>query len=321
MIITVFELDRHRTETDMTQTIPPKQTVTGSPGAPDPTFGQPYATPAEQPGALVSIHNAALHANPDSFPVLKAFQDYLETERKRARQRLILLSAFFAVLLVVVMIGLIAIGVYLFGNMSKTQNQLLAAVLEQRVPAPVIAEPAKPAPAEKPAIDPDTLARVIEERVAAKIAEASKPAAPTPSELDEIKAALTALQRENEALKSQPKLPPTVGPLVPRSAIAHLNPPPAPVAAEPATPTVPAPVAVVEAPPPATAPQPPSPAPQPPPPVTAAATPPAEPKKPLEPPSAAAAAAYDKNTDRLTLDIPSKNADKTIPWRIVLPPR
>ena len=79
------------TDTHMTANIPPKQTVTGSPAAADPAFGQPYAAPSDPPGALVSIHNAALHANPDSFPVLKAFQDYLETERQRARQRLILL--------------------------------------------------------------------------------------------------------------------------------------------------------------------------------------------------------------------------------------
>ncbi len=61
-------------ETAMTSNIPPKQTVTGSPGTPNPAFEQPYAGIPEQPGALVSIHNAALHATPDSFPVLKAFK-------------------------------------------------------------------------------------------------------------------------------------------------------------------------------------------------------------------------------------------------------
>jgi len=310
----------------MTANIPPKQTVTGSPAAADPAFGQPYAAPSDPPGALVSIHNAALHANPDSFPVLKAFQDYLETERQRARQRLILLSAFFAVLLITVIIGLIGIGVYLFGNMSETQGKLLAAVLDQRAATPIreavpqAQTPPSPASAaQQPALDPETLARLVEERVAARLAAAGKPPepaateaptpAPAPTDLDAIKAALATLKQENEELRAAPRLPPSVGPIVPRSAVPHLNP-----AAPPADPV-------------ASDPQPPPPAPEPvPSPVVAAAPtppvlPPAAAPKPLDLPSPAVAATYRDAADRLTLEIPPRNGKTPIPWRIVLPPQ
>jgi len=333
----------------MTSNIPPKQTVAETLGGPNAMFEQPYAGMSEQPGALVSIHNAALHANPDSFPVLKAFQDYLETERQRARQRLILLSAFFAVLLIVVMVGLVAIGVYLFGNMSATQSQLLSAVLEQRTPLPALALPApdhgrlaqpageQAAPAQfaaaksepaTPLPDPATLDRLIEERVAARLAmtgtAVAQPdvAASSTAELDAIKITLAALQKENEALRVRPRFPASIGPLVPRSAVAHLNPPPAaaghapvPAVADP-TPVPPTPATV-----PDSRPDTPPPDPLPILPATAVATPIAPPLRPLEQPAAADAMAYRTSGNRLTVAIPGKQAEAPIPWRIVLPAR
>ncbi len=311
----------------MTSNIPPKQTVTASPGTPNSAFEQPYAGMPEQPGALVSIHNAALHANPDSFPVLKAFQDYLETERQRARQRLILLSAFFAVLLIVVMVGLISIGVSIYGDISAKNDKLFSVLIDQhtapagRMPEATdpgalaraieeqvearLAAAARPTPAASPAVDTVALERIIEERVTARLAAAQTPApaVPQPSALDEIKAALAAIQKENEALRSQPKWPSSIGALVPRSAIENLNPPPA---AEPAPQ---APVAPV----PATQPAVIQPAPTP---ETVA---PAVPRKPLEQPPAAVAHAYQTSGDRLTVGIPGKNSEEPIPWRIVLP--
>jgi len=333
-------------ETDMTSNIPPKQTVGETLGAPNAMFGEPYARMPEQPGALVSIHNAALHANPDSFPVLKAFQDYLEAERQRARQRLILLSAFFAVLLIVVMGGLVAIGVYLFGNMSATQSQLLSALLEYRThpPASALQMPdssrqppageqaslalsaaAKPEPPPLP--DFASLDRLIEERVAARLATAAaKPDVTSPStvELDAIKTTLAALQQENEALRATPRFPPSIGPLVPRSAVPHLNPPPTvadqapvPAVAVPASAPPPPALATVPASRPGTPPTTPLQALK----ATVVATPTASSLRPLDPPSATDAMAYRAPGNRLTVAIPGKQADTPIPWRIVLPAR
>ncbi len=311
----------------MTSNIPPKQTVTGASGTPNPAFEQPYAGMPEQPGALVSIHNAALHANPDSFPVLKAFQDYLETERQRARQRLILLSAFFAVLLIVVMVGLIAIGVSIYGDISAKNDKLFSVLIDQRtapagqVPAATdpgalaraieeqvaarLAAAARPAPAASPTFDTAALERIIEARVAARLAAAQTPApaVPQPSALDEIKAALAAIQKENEALRSNPRWPSSIGPLVPRATVENLNPSPA---AEPAPPVPAAPV-------PATQPVTVQSAPLP------AAVAPAAPRKPIEEPPAAVARALQASGDHLTIGIPGKNSEEPIPWRIVLP--
>lgn len=317
----------------MSQNIPPKQTVTGTAGTVDPAFGKASADATDEPGALVSIHNAALHANPDSFPVLKAFQDYLETERKRARQRLIMLSAFFAILLVVVMFGLIAIGVYLFGNMSKTQNQLLTAVLEQHAAPAVPLASSEPARTEKLALDQDAVARAIEARVVATLTEraaATRPAAPPPpqtTELDELKAALATLQQAYADLNAKPKRPPTVGPLIPRAAVAHLLDPPAvvkKVAPSPASPKAPPlaakPSPVPSAPvrtalPAAAAVELPPALPQPTPPFVGDA------KKPLEQAPTVLDQTTREGANPLTIDIPVKSGDGTIPWRIILPPR
>lgn len=324
----------------MTSNIPPKQTVTGSPGTPNPAFEQPYAGISEQPGALVSIHNAALHATPDSFPVLKAFQDYLEAERQRARRRLVLLSAFFAVLLIVVMVGLIAIGVSIYGDLSAKNDKLFSVLIDQhtapagRMPAETdasareraieeqvaarLAAASRPAPGASPGIDVAALERIIEERVAARMAAVQPtvpspaPANPQPSALDDIKAALVAIQKENAALRSQPSWPSSIGPLVPRSAVENLNPPPA---AEPpppptATATATAPIAPALTTQPAIS----LPVPLP---VVAVAQPVL--RKPLEQPPVAVAQAYQTSGDRLTVGIPGKNSEEPIPWRIVLP--
>ena len=99
--------------------VPPKQPVTGTDsvrmdtGASLPPYQGANAdtdpvpvTPASSgagmsaSAALVSMHNAASQAGGDAFPVLKAFQDYLESERQRARRRMTTLSVVFAVVIV-----------------------------------------------------------------------------------------------------------------------------------------------------------------------------------------------------------------------------
>lgn len=109
--------------------IPPKH-------SPEPS---PYEAPASGSG-LVAMYNAASHANAESFPVLKAFQDYIEAERAQARKRVLQLSIFFAALMVIVVGGFLAAGAAMWRNNAERENKLLEAVLAQRaapVPAPV----------------------------------------------------------------------------------------------------------------------------------------------------------------------------------------
>ena len=130
----------------MTNNIPPKQTPMTPPGAAD-SMGYDHLPPVDslpgaQPGALVSIHDPALHGEAGSFPVLKAFQDYLETERQQARKRLVTLTAFFVCLMALVVGGFLVAFVFLFNRMShqqdtrqesasRMQEMLLQAALQQ----------------------------------------------------------------------------------------------------------------------------------------------------------------------------------------------
>ena len=57
----------------------------------------------ENPNAI-SLFGQATNAN--DFPVLKAFQEYIDAEQAKARKRMLGLSIFFVVLLVAVVITL-----------------------------------------------------------------------------------------------------------------------------------------------------------------------------------------------------------------------
>ena len=96
--------------------------------------------PAAASGNMVSFYQAASNTNSESFPVLKAFQDYIEAERTQARKRVVTLSVFFAVIICVVVGGFLATGVYLLRDMSNLQGKLVDAALAPRtiaeVPAP-----------------------------------------------------------------------------------------------------------------------------------------------------------------------------------------
>jgi hypothetical protein len=231
--------------------IPPKQPVSGTAAArvesgydlpPIAPAGGPLSgeyTPGAEPGALVSIHAAALHAGSDSFPVLKAFQDYLETERQRARRRLVMHSSFFVALMAVVVAGLLLAGVYLFRNMQRTQDVLLQAALQGApaaapLVAPAVVAPPPPAPAMPAALG---------------------------DELQRLRAALADLRSDNEKLRTRLTAPsaaptalpaPTAVAAAPAPAVTPASPPPpaAPSVASPRKEPLPTAVAAVRPQPP-----------------------------------------------------------------------
>lgn len=110
--------------------IPPKQS--------------PDSAPDEAPasgGELVAMYNAASHAGAESFPVLKAFQDYIEAERTQARKRVMQLSVFYAVLMGVVVTGFLTAGIFMLRNMTSMQSKLLdVALANKTAPAPAVAQ-------------------------------------------------------------------------------------------------------------------------------------------------------------------------------------
>jgi hypothetical protein len=109
--------------------------------------------PPETGGGLVAMYSAASHANAESFPVLKAFQDYLEAERAQARKRVVQLSVLFAVLMTVVVGGFLTAGIAMWRSNDQRVDKLLEAVIAQKTaPAPAPAPAVAPAPVPVPVV-------------------------------------------------------------------------------------------------------------------------------------------------------------------------
>ncbi|NLF86191.1 MAG: hypothetical protein GX571_08820 [Lentisphaerae bacterium] len=217
--------------------IPPRQPVNGTASARvESAYGLPPLTHGDQPpdidatGALVSLHQAATQSGPDSFPVLKAFQEYLESERQRARRRVALVTSLFAGIVVVLIAVFLAAGVLLFNYMKEREERLWRR-LEAQAAAPA------PLPAVEPA--PSATASVALEQ-----------------ELNRLSEALAALTQERAAagataVSTPPPPPPTVRPAVTPAPVAPPPPAPVPTATVAATPPAPVPAAAT---PPAPAP-------------------------------------------------------------------
>lgn len=158
----------------------------------------------------------------EDFPVLKAFQQYIDTEQAKARKRLLLLCAFFGILMFVV----ISVFVLLLVNVSSRNQALNDRLVEfamnernQRGSSQVVVQPAQDnmailslttkleemqkklaesqANAEKLAAEAAESARKAER-------EATKPKTPTPEalEIQRLKA-LLASEREKQAVERE----------------------------------------------------------------------------------------------------------------------
>ncbi|MFO7936600.1 MAG: hypothetical protein R6V06_03220 [Kiritimatiellia bacterium] len=73
-------------------------------------------------GDLVTMYQAQQAGGADSFPVLQAFQDYIDAERKQARKRVVQLSIAFSAILGVVVVCFLAAGAAILRNMADMQS-------------------------------------------------------------------------------------------------------------------------------------------------------------------------------------------------------
>ena len=90
--------------------------------------------------------------SPNDFPVLKAFQEYIDAEQAKARKRMLGLSIFFILLLVVIVITF-AVVVMLFINRNQSlSDRLLDIALREKLPAQPVVTVQSPAPA--PVVQP-----------------------------------------------------------------------------------------------------------------------------------------------------------------------
>jgi len=210
----------------MMNTVPPKQTPNEAPHA---QVGAPEMPRFDQPHALVSMHD---QGDAGSFPVLKAFQDYLEQERQQARKRLVTLTIFFSCVLTLVVGGFIAAFVYLIGHMNQREDRLLDITLQERkaTNAQLAGQQAADLAArqiEAAAMSLKTnlgvqLANVgaVADKLDARVEEQNK-------EMAKLQATLTTLQKENNKLRTDmPKLA--------LEAARKITPPPPPPQPQPA---------------------------------------------------------------------------------------
>ncbi len=195
--------------------VPPKQPVTGTDsvrmntGAGLPPFpssntdSDPVPVTPASPSAgmsasaaLVSMHNAASQAGGDAFPVLKAFQDYLESERQRARRRMTMLSIVFSIAIIAVVGAFGLIWFSTMHGMQETNRQLLDAALRKTTaepPAPIVVQPDSQPSAAEPA-------KVVAEVISRAQSDQSAAFAKT---LEDLNASLAAMRQDNEAMKAE----------------------------------------------------------------------------------------------------------------------
>ena len=149
----------------------------------------------------------------DDFPVLKAFQQYIDSEQAKARKRMLLLCVFFGALMTVV----IAVFLVLLLNVSSRNQSLNDRLVEyamkerERMSAPIVVQPPQQQQDNSVILSltaklEEMQKRLDESREKAEAArrqaeiEAAKPKEPTPAEL-EIKRlnALLAAEKEKQA--------------------------------------------------------------------------------------------------------------------------
>ena len=126
----------------------------------------------ETSGTAVSIFGQAQGTN--DFPVLKAFQEYIDAEQAKARKRMLGLSVFFIILLVVVVVTFVLVLTTVVNRNQALSDRLLDYALKEREKQ-IVQPPVQP---------------VVQQ------------AAPQPSVQDVLKPFIERLEREQAAMKA-----------------------------------------------------------------------------------------------------------------------
>lgn len=86
----------------------------------------------------------------NEFPVLKAFQEYIDAEQAKARKRMLGLSVFFIVLLIVVVITFVLVLTTVVNRNQALSDRLLDYALKERERQPIVQQVPVPAPTPTP---------------------------------------------------------------------------------------------------------------------------------------------------------------------------
>ena len=138
----------------------------------------------------------------NDFPVLKAFQEYIDAEQAKARKRMFGLSIFFIVLLVVVVVTFTIIMTSVISRNQALSDRLLDIALREKPAAqPVVTvQPPVPSPVVQPVLQPSVesaeLARLREELQREKEARQAEQAKRDKEKIESLTAALAKAQQQ-----------------------------------------------------------------------------------------------------------------------------
>lgn len=138
----------------------------------------------------------------NDFPVLKAFQEYIDAEQAKARKRMFGLSIFFIVLLVVVVVTFTIIMTSVISRNQALSDRLLDIALREKPAAqPVVnVQPPVPSPVVQPVLQPSVesaeLARLREELQREKEARQAEQAKRDKEKIESLTAALAKAQQQ-----------------------------------------------------------------------------------------------------------------------------
>ena len=120
--------------------------------------------PEEAPPAANAVSLFGQGGGVNDFPVLKAFQEYIDAEQAKARKRMLGLSVFFIVLLIVVVITFTLVVTTVIGRNQSLSDRLLDIALREKAPAQPVVNVQSPAPAVvQPPTESAELVRLREE--------------------------------------------------------------------------------------------------------------------------------------------------------------
>lgn len=153
----------------------------------------------------------------NEFPVLKAFQEYIDAEQTKARKRMLGLSVFFIVLLIVVVITFVLVLTTVVNRNQALSDRLLDYALKEhdKAPAPVIQQLPPQAPPVQQKIDPQEILKPFIDRMERERAElkasyekqqqesAAKAAANEAARVEEMKKVKAELEKERAKIKKE----------------------------------------------------------------------------------------------------------------------
>lgn len=155
------------------------------------------------PGNAISVYGDGM----DDFPVLKAFQHYIDAEQSKARKRMLALCAVFGIVIAIVIAACAVILVNISNRNQLLNDRLVEFAMKERAASAVVVQPPQDNNATLLALTAkldEMQKKLTDERIkadraaaeAARIAaEAAKPKGPTKEELE--------IQRLNALLKAE----------------------------------------------------------------------------------------------------------------------